>query len=258
MKKILLMAFVAFVMLFTACKSTQVAGSDIGIEKSNEIEKTENKGTESKEKETKDTGTKDTEVVEKGNIQKNEEEKDIKIDTAKIYNIAFYKNDEKIEKSLFGELVTIVADVNTSLVKDGTVVKVKLVETVADKELGDFTGLDMETVTVENGKIKLDWKVNVTKELESGEDYVVPECKVLMYLNDEVFSSENMKIYSFVNTVFSDSTTHKALANLPYTIYYFPGDSEEDMKEIKGKTDSEGRVKLEWLPFGEYYITVGE
>ena len=159
MKKILLMAFVVFVMLFTACKSTQVAGSDI------EIEKTENKGTESKEKETKDTGTKDTEVVEKGNIQKNEEEKDIKIDTAKIYNIAFYKNDEKIEKSLFGELVTIVANVNTSLVKDGTVVKVKLVETVADKELGDFTGSDMETVTVENGKIKLDWKVNVTKDL---------------------------------------------------------------------------------------------
>ena len=160
------------------------------------------------------------------------------------------ENGKAITKALVGDEVYLCADVTD--IADGATAKINIVEKDGDD---DFVA-ELST-SVQEGKIRCDWKVIYTEDTDDTDSqkeieekgYTLPEYAFTVEC-DGVESEESgqLDVMGWIKTQFNDKKTGKPLANRKYNIYLFDGSI------INGTTDNEGYIDLKDLKFGKYII----
>ena len=162
------------------------------------------------------------------------------------------KNGRTIAKALVGDEVYLCADVTN--IADGATAKIKFIE--KDDDGNDDFVAELST-SVQEGKIRCDWKVIYTEDTDDTDSqkeieekgYTLPEYAFTVEC-DGVESEESgqLDVMGWIKTQFNDKKTGKPLANRKYNIYLFDGSI------INGTTDNEGYIDLKDLKFGKYII----
>ena len=162
------------------------------------------------------------------------------------------ENGRTIAKALVGDEVYLCADVTN--IADGATAKIKVIE--KDDDGNDDFVAELST-SVQEGKIRCDWKVIYTEDTDDTDSqkeieekgYTLPEYAFTVEC-DGVESEESgqLDVMGWIKTQFNDKKTGKPLANRKYNIYLFDGSI------INGTTDNEGYIDLKDLKFGKYII----
>ena len=162
------------------------------------------------------------------------------------------ENGKAITKALVGDEVYLCADVTN--IADGATAKIKVIE--KDDDGNDDFVAELST-SVQEGKIRCDWKVIYTEDTDDTDSqkeieekgYTLPEYAFTVEC-DGVESEESgqLDVMGWIKTQFNDKKTGKPLANRKYNIYLFDGSI------INGTTDNEGYIDLKDLKFGKYII----
>ena len=162
------------------------------------------------------------------------------------------ENGRTLTKALVGDEVFLCADVTD--IADGATAKINIVE--KDDDGNDDFVAELST-SVQEGKIRCDWKVIYTEDTDDTDSqkeieekgYTLPEYAFTVEC-DGVESEESgqLDVMGWIKTQFNDKKTGKPLANRKYNIYLFDGSI------INGTTDNEGYIDLKDLKFGKYII----
>ena len=185
--------------------------------------------------------------------QNDTEESNVEEKSPKISNPRWENADNQtITKALVGDEVYLCADVTD--IADGATAKIKIVE--KDDDGNDDFVADL-SATVNDGKIRCDWKVIYTednddtdsqKEMEE-KGYTLPEYAFTVEC-DGVESEESgqLDVRGWIRTQFINKYNKKPLRNMNYEIRASNGSL------IKGKTDKNGFIELGNLKFYKYSI----
>ena len=162
------------------------------------------------------------------------------------------ENGKTLTKALVGDEVFLCADVTD--IADGTSAKIKIVEKDDDGNDDFITEL---STSVNDGKIRCDWKVIYTednddtdsqKEMEE-KGYTLPEYAFTVESSGvKSEESEQLDVRGWIKFQLKETESDRIFSNVPVRIL------KEDGTIIKCKSDGNGYVYLKDLLFGKYSI----
>ncbi|AEB15472.1 hypothetical protein [Treponema succinifaciens] len=162
------------------------------------------------------------------------------------------ENGRTLTKALVGDEVFLCADVTD--IADGATAKIKIVEKDDDGNDDFITEL---STSVNDGKIRCDWKVIYTednddtdsqKEMEE-KGYTLPEYAFTVESSGvKSEESEQLDVRGWIKFQLKETESDRIFSNVPVRIL------KEDGTIIKCKSDGNGYVYLKDLLFGKYSI----